>query len=123
MAVIRVVADLFAEDPATRADFYRRLLGMETAMDMGWITTLTCAGSQSPQITFAREGGGGTPLPALSIEVDDFGAVLARVAEMGLTPEYGPVTEPWGVRRFFLRDPAGALINILTHDASSDDEV
>ena len=77
MAVLRVVADLFAEDPAARADFYRRLLGMETAMDMGWITTLAGAGSQSPQITFAKESGSGTPLPVLSIEVDDFDAVLA----------------------------------------------
>jgi lactoylglutathione lyase len=29
--------------------------------------------------------------------------------------EYGPVDEPWGVRRFFVRDPAGTLVNILMH--------
>ena len=28
---------------------------------------------------------------------------------------YGPVNEPWGVRRLFLRDPAGHLINVLEH--------
>ena len=30
--------------------------------------------------------------------------------------EYGPVTEPWGVRRFYVRDAFGRLHNILSHD-------
>ena len=29
--------------------------------------------------------------------------------------EYGPADEPWGVRRFVVRDPFGKLVNILTH--------
>ena len=29
--------------------------------------------------------------------------------------EYGPVEEPWGVRRFYVRDPFGKLVNILVH--------
>ena len=33
----------------------------------------------------------------------------------GLEIEYGPITEPWGVRRFYVRDPFGRLINILEH--------
>jgi len=28
-------------------------------------------------------------------------------------PEYGPADEPWGVRRFYCRDPFGKLVNIL----------
>ena len=120
MTVRRVVVNLETADPAGRAAFYGRLLGMETAMDMGWIVTLAGAGDQTPQVSFLSEGGSGTPVPALSIEVDDFDATLARAGEMGLAPEYGPVSEPWGVRRFYLRDPAGALVNILTHEAPPD---
>ena len=116
MAVLRVVADLHADDPAALAAFYTRLFGLETAMDMGWIVTLTGEGAQTPQISIASEGGGGAPLPDLSIEVDDFDDALARAREMGAAPEHGPVTEPWGVRRFFVRDPAGRLLNILTHE-------
>lgn len=116
MAVRRVVANLETADPSGRAAFYARLFGMETAMDMGWIATLVGAGGQTPQISFLSEGGSGAPTPALSIEVDDLDTTLARTREMGLTPEYGPVFEPWGVRRFFVRDPAGALINVLTHE-------
>ena len=28
---------------------------------------------------------------------------------------YGPVDEPWGVRRFFVRDPQGVVISVLAH--------
>ena len=28
---------------------------------------------------------------------------------------YGPADEPWGVRRIYLRDPEGNLVNVLCH--------
>jgi hypothetical protein len=37
------------------------------------------------------------------------------VNEANVPIEYGPAEEPWGVRRFFVRDPFGKLINILEH--------
>jgi catechol 2,3-dioxygenase-like lactoylglutathione lyase family enzyme len=33
----------------------------------------------------------------------------------GFEIKYGPVVEPWGVRRFFVRDPFGRLVNVLSH--------
>ena len=33
----------------------------------------------------------------------------------GIPIEYGPADEPWGVRRFYVRDPFGKLVNILSH--------
>jgi len=69
----------------------------------------------SLQVSIAREGGSGTPVPDLSIEVDDLDATLAKVRAAGFAVEYGPVDEPWGVRRFYLRDPFGRLVNILSH--------
>ena len=53
--------------------------------------------------------------PDLSIEVDDVAAVHQRMQTAGFTIEYGPVTEPWGVTRFYVRDPFGRLVNILEH--------
>jgi catechol 2,3-dioxygenase-like lactoylglutathione lyase family enzyme len=67
------------------------------------------------QLSFMTEGGSGTPVPDLSIEVDDLDAALARVKKAMLPIEYGPIVEPWGVRRFFVRDPFGKLVNILSH--------
>jgi catechol 2,3-dioxygenase-like lactoylglutathione lyase family enzyme len=48
--------------------------------------------------------------------VDDLDEVERRVREEGLLIEYGPTTEPWGVRRFYVRDPLGKLVNVLTHE-------
>jgi catechol 2,3-dioxygenase-like lactoylglutathione lyase family enzyme len=54
-------------------------------------------------------------VPDLSIEVDDVDRVLAGMKEAGFPIEYGPADEPWGVRRFYVRDPFGKLVNILMH--------
>ena len=51
----------------------------------------------------------------MSIEVDNLDTVISRARAQGVPFEHGPVTESWGVRRIYLRDPAGHLINILSH--------
>ena len=54
-------------------------------------------------------------MPDLSIEVDEIDVALRRMIDAGFPIEYGPVDEPWGVRRFYVRDPFGKLINVLAH--------
>jgi catechol 2,3-dioxygenase-like lactoylglutathione lyase family enzyme len=88
---------------------------MSVVMDMKWIVTFAADASAAPQISVATEGGSGTPVPDLSIEVDDLAAVHQRMHTAGFRIEYGPVTEPWGVTRFYVRDPFGRLVNILEH--------
>ena len=68
------------------------------------------------QVSFAVEGGSGTPVPDLSVEVDGLDEALARVRTADIAIEYGPAHEPWGVRRFFVRDPFGRRVNLLQHD-------
>ena len=68
------------------------------------------------QISIATEGGSGTPVPDLSIEVDDIDIILERVENANIDIEYGPEKEPWGVHRFYIRDPFGKLINVLQHE-------
>jgi catechol 2,3-dioxygenase-like lactoylglutathione lyase family enzyme len=67
------------------------------------------------QFSLMREGGSGAPVPDISIEVDDLDAMLEKVRQAGYQVDYGPADEPWGVRRFYLRDPEGRLVNVLTH--------
>ena len=116
MAVKRIVPDIQTEDPGQADPFYGRVLGLKKFMDGGFIQTWAAPGRDGVQVSFAREGGSGTPVPDLSVEVDDLDAVLSRVKAEGFDVVYGPVTEPWGVRRFFTRDPFGRLLNILSHD-------
>jgi hypothetical protein len=71
--------------------FYQDILGFAALMDHGWIATYGSSQKISVQVSIASEGGSGTPVPA---------------------------DEPWGVRRFCVRDPFGQLINILMHSYS-----
>ncbi|WP_223496700.1 VOC family protein [Stenotrophomonas indicatrix] len=115
MSVKRVVANIASADPAQAAAFYRDILGMDIVMDHGWIVTYGGQGTALAQLSVASEGGSGTPVPDLSIEVDDLDDVLERLQHADIALEYGPAEEPWGVRRFYVRDPFGRLLNILTH--------
>jgi catechol 2,3-dioxygenase-like lactoylglutathione lyase family enzyme len=115
MNVKRIVCDVATDDVPAARRFYHDVLGLDVLMDQGWIATYGSTASMLVQISFASEGGSGTPTPDLSIEVDDVDEALRRMQRGGFLPEYGPVDEPWGVRRFYVRDPFGKLINILEH--------
>ncbi len=115
MAVTRIVANVAAPDIERAHAFYVDILGLRIVMDQGWIVTFAGEGTMTPQISILSQGGSGTSVPDVSVEVDDLDAVHARVVAASLHVEYGPVVEPWGVRRFYVRDPFGRLINILTH--------
>lgn len=116
MKIKRIIANLPASEPSVADAFYRDILGLELAMDHGWIRTYAGSARMAVQISFASQGGSGTPVPDLSIEVDDLDEALHRVRKSKIPVEYGPVSEPWGVRRFHVRDPLGKLVNILQHE-------
>ncbi|UDL87478.1 VOC family protein [Mesorhizobium sp. PAMC28654] len=115
MKVRRIVANIATSDIAAAKRFYQDVLGLDLQMDLGWIATYGSTERMSVQISFATEGGSGTPVPDLSIEVDDVDAALQGMKQAGFAIEYGPADEPWGVRRFYVRDPLGRLVNILSH--------
>jgi uncharacterized glyoxalase superfamily protein PhnB len=119
MTVRRIVANLAAEDLGPTRDFYGRLLDLEVVMDHGWIVTLAAEGSAPPQLGIASQGGSGTPVPALSIEVADVDHVYRRARSEACDIVYDLTDEPWGVRRFFVRDPLGTVVNILSHAESA----
>lgn len=115
MTVRRIVADLNTKAlPELRA-FYVELLELDVAMDMGWVVTLAGSHQAPVQLTLVDEAAAHGPTPALSIEVDDVDATFARARAMALPIEQELTDEPWGVRRFFVRDPEGRLLNILSH--------
>ncbi|RQU39254.1 glyoxalase [Burkholderia cenocepacia] len=115
MKVKRIVANVDTRSLDDAKRFYQRIFGLDLLMDHGWIATYGNAERMDVQISFASQGGSGTPTPDLSIEVDDVDEALARVRAAGISVEYGPADEPWGVRRFYVRDPFGKLVNVLAH--------
>jgi len=115
MKVKRIVSNTATSDLERAAGFYGDILGLELLMDHGWFQTYGSNEKMTVQVSFGSEGGSGTAVPDLSIEVDELEAALERFEEASVPIEYGPVKEPWGVRRFYVRDPFGRLINVLQH--------
>jgi catechol 2,3-dioxygenase-like lactoylglutathione lyase family enzyme len=116
MKVKRIVSNVEASNPDAAKTFYEAIFGLTLVMDHGWIRTYSSGEEMQVQISIATEGGSGTPVPDLSIEVDDLDAALSRIEAENIHIEYGPASEPWGVRRFYVRDPFGKLINVLQHE-------
>ena len=115
MQVRRIVANIATQDMNAAKHFYGEVLGLEQLTDHGWLTTYGNSAKMTVQIGIASEGGSGMDVPDLSIEVDDVDAALQRMRRAGYAIVYGPANEPWSVRRFYVRDPFGKLVNILMH--------
>ena len=116
MKVTRIMANVATDDLGKAQAFYGDLLGLDRMMDHGWFQTYGSAETMTVQLSFGSQGGSGTAVPDLSIEVDDLDEALKRMQQAGVPVEYGPVSEPWGVRRFYVRDPFDRLLNILQHE-------
>ena len=114
--VKRIVSNVATSDVDKASAFYIEILGLKVLMDLGWIRTYGSNSEMTIQVSVMSEGGSGTAVPDMSIEVDNLDEALVRVRKAGIAIEYGPATEPWGVRRFYVRDPFGKLINILQHE-------
>ncbi len=103
-----------ADFEATRT-FYTEVLGLEEgAFGGGYIGF----GSGQAQVLFAPPGVQ-PALPKMGVDVGSHAAVDAAYAEAvraGHEVIYGPVVEPWGVRRFFVRDPNGVVLSVLGHE-------
>jgi catechol 2,3-dioxygenase-like lactoylglutathione lyase family enzyme len=95
-------------------EFYVGILGFEMAMNMGWVMTFVSATNPTAQITVVRKESS-KPHPDMTVEVSDVDAVHERARERGLEIVYPLTDEPWGVRRFFVADPNGVLINVMSH--------
>lgn len=115
MKVKRIVANIETKKVSAAKRFYQGVLGLEVLMDMGWIATYGSDKKMTIQMSFMKEGGSGTPVPDLSIEVDDVDEAFRRMKKARFKIEYKLTEEPWGVRRFYVRDPFGRLVNILQH--------
>ncbi|MER5363496.1 VOC family protein [Streptomyces sp. NPDC002785] len=96
------------------AEFYG-LLGLQEIMNHGWIMTLASPSHPSAQISVMKADATAPVTPDMSMEVEDVDAAYAAIQESGAEIVYPLQDEEWGVRRFFVRDPNGRVINVLSH--------
>jgi catechol 2,3-dioxygenase-like lactoylglutathione lyase family enzyme len=115
MSIRRIVPDITSKHLDASRQFYVDVLGLEVAMDMGFVVTLVSPSNPTAQITLMREDDPPAILPQISIEVADVDNVHSRAVSRGLQIVYPLTNEPWGVRRFFVVDPNGIIINVMHH--------
>ena len=96
--------------------FYTEVLGLEVVMDDPVL------GLQAPDLPTAQviipAVGFEDPQPDFGIDLGEPEAVDAahdEAVRQGLSIVYPLTDEKWGVRRFFVRDPGGSIVNILAH--------
>jgi catechol 2,3-dioxygenase-like lactoylglutathione lyase family enzyme len=115
MAVKRIVPDLHAAEPGSGRAFYEQVLGLEVVMDQGWIVTYAAPGNPAAQLSVMTQDATAPVAPDVSVEVDDVDGAYAAARGAGHEIVHPLTDEPWGVRRFFVRDPHGKVINVLGH--------
>jgi len=123
--VNRVVPNISSARPRETADFFVSLLNFEIVMDAYSVITLASPASPLAQVNILSMEGEPPPArpveypaprpPQISFDVDDVDAVWAAAVERGLDIRYPITDEEWGVRRFFVAEPNGLVINIMSH--------
>jgi catechol 2,3-dioxygenase-like lactoylglutathione lyase family enzyme len=115
MSVRRIVPNINSADPSASRSFYEGILGLAAVMDMGWIITFASPSNPTAQVSVVASGSRNEPHADISVEVIDVNACHAAAQLQGFSIVYPLTDEPWGVRRFFVRDPNGMVVNVVSH--------
>jgi catechol 2,3-dioxygenase-like lactoylglutathione lyase family enzyme len=116
VTVVRIHPYPSGNDIAGSRDFYVGALGLEVAMEDP-VLCLRSPTNASAQV-IREPPGFESPQPSLGVELTDARAVDTAHADAlrrGLRVVYPLTNEPWGVRRFFVEDPGGTIVNVLAH--------
>ncbi len=114
MSIRRAMPDIQSEAMEESRDFYG-LLGFEEVMNLGWVMTLASPSNPTAQVTLMSHDKSAPVVPDMSVEVDDVDAAYAAMRQSGAEVVHPLQDEEWGVRRFFVRDPNGVVVNVVSH--------
>jgi predicted enzyme related to lactoylglutathione lyase len=115
MHIRRCVPDLPVEDTNRAKEFYVDVLGLEIGMDMGWIVTFSSSNNETAQIIVMANDETAPMRPNVTIEVEDVDAVYREAEGRGYEIVHSLTDESWGVRRFFVQDHDGNVVNVMKH--------
>jgi uncharacterized glyoxalase superfamily protein PhnB len=87
-------------------------------MDMGWIVTFVSQTNPAAQLSVITADQTAPVRPDMTIPVDNIDELYADAVRRGLEIVYPLTDEPWGVQRFFVVEPHGRVINLMTHPSA-----
>jgi catechol 2,3-dioxygenase-like lactoylglutathione lyase family enzyme len=111
----RVVPNVQGDRVAESRAFYEDVIGLKLGMDLGWIVSFGSPTNPTAQLSVISRDASAGVHPDVSIEVEDVDVVHAQALAHGAEILHPLTDEPWGVRRFFVRDPNGAVVNVMMH--------
>ena len=115
MRVTRIIADLPVADLGSARGFYTGFLGLSTEeFDLGWVARYTSPDTGAHLQLVTRDAAAPED-PAISVLTPDVDGAHAEAQQLGYEIVYPLTTEPWGVRRFFVRAPDGTVVNVVRH--------
>src|SRR4051794_1865512 len=120
MSIRRVAPVITTPSLDPSREFYVQVFGFEVAMDMDWIISLVSPDNPTAQIAVMTHDATAPVQPQLTIEVSDVDAMHTAALRRGDEVVYPLTDEPWGARRFFVRDPNGIVVNVVGEVGSDD---
>jgi uncharacterized glyoxalase superfamily protein PhnB len=117
----RAMPAVRADSPTAARAFYADFLGFDVAMEQDGMAMFVSPSVPTTQVLVTWPSPTAMDPAArrvdMSVEVEDVDAAYAAAQAGGLEIVRELADEPWGIRRFFVRDPGGQTINVASHIA------
>ncbi len=115
MRAMRITPNLRVADVGAAKGFYTDYLGLDTEeFNMGWVARYTSSDTGSNVQLVTRDASAPED-SVISVHTDDVDGAYEEAQSLGYEIVHPITTEPWGVRRFFVRAPDGNVINVVGH--------
>ena len=114
MAVKRIKPNILSERFEESRAFYNGVIGLDEGKGLDWILFFG-TDQHEVQLSVMKLDIKAHVHPDVSIEVDDVEEVYERARAAEAEIVYPLTEEEWGLRRFFVSDPNGAVINVTEH--------
>ncbi len=114
-------ATVVTDRPAEVAAFYQQHFDLQITLDIGWFICVR-RGDADWELAIVQRGHESVPAAVNALRdstnvfgfiVEDADKTAAALVEGGVQLEGEPVTEVWGQRHFFVRDPEGSWIDVI----------
>ena len=111
----RIIPNLNVRDAGAGHDFYVGFLGLRMEFDLGWVASFRSPENRAIQVSLVSGDASAPEDSAISVAVDDVDTAYAEARRRGYEIVHPLTEEPWGPRRFFVRDPNGIVVNVIGH--------
>jgi catechol 2,3-dioxygenase-like lactoylglutathione lyase family enzyme len=115
MRATSIMANLAVKEIDAAKSFYTDYLGLRTEeFNMGWVARYASPDSRAA-VQLVTADASASEDSVVSVHTDDIEGAYDEAQQLGYEIVHPLTTEPWGVRRFFVRAPDGNVINIVNH--------